>query len=50
MLPSYLSVITGNEDAINEYIAGNSTLPHQIVKRLFKALYVRFPVNNQRFI
>lgn len=49
MIPQNLAHIAENEDRFNLFLAGKLSLSEEIVNRLFKFLFIRFPVNDRRF-
>lgn len=50
MIPLNLAHFVGSEDQFNLFLSGKLALSDEIVNRLFKLLFIHFPINDRRFI
>lgn len=50
MIPLNLAHLVGSEAQFNLFLSGELALSDEIVNRLFKLLFIRFPINDRRFI
>lgn len=49
MIPLHLAHLIESEEQFNLFLSGKLELSDEIVNRLFKFLFIRFPINDRRF-